>query len=228
MARAWPIADLCQVQVRWISLAPSPLSLHVAPDPHTAYATQKSGSIIVAVLSLSLTSCCDFVNRPLLNDTFNATGSIDGKPLIVRKGYNSIVRSPQRFIGYWADATGLVKPGSKQTLKLKLPGSGHDGYVVENGFINQGNDAGAGNMTVGEAEKQCSAQDSCVGFTFEKTASEAKSSCNAITGTQKILFKSAMSGSSAPTWCKLLKPASPVGVFFENVQPLTGSFVVWP
>lgn len=28
--------------------------------------------------------------RPLLNDTFNATGSIDGKPLIVRKGCHSI------------------------------------------------------------------------------------------------------------------------------------------
>ena len=33
-----------------------------------------------------------------------------------------------------------------------------------------------------------------------------------------------MSGTGANTWCKVLKPASPVGVFVENVQPLTGSF----
>ena len=108
--------------------------------------------------------------RPLLNDTFNATGSIDGKPLIVRKGYNSIVRSPQRFIGYWADATEHIKAGTKQTLKLTLPGSAHDGYLVQNGFINQGSDIGQSNMTIEEAEKQCSTQDACVGFTFEKVS----------------------------------------------------------
>ena len=35
--------------------------------------------------------------RPLLNDTFNATGSIDGKPLIVRKAYNTVsVRANER------------------------------------------------------------------------------------------------------------------------------------
>jgi hypothetical protein len=138
--------------------------------------------------------------------------------------YNSIVRSPQRFIGYWADATEHVKVGIKQTLKLNLPGSSSDGYVVENGFINQGNDIGTANMTIAEAETKCSSEDSCVGFTFAKTKSESTTACAAITGTQKVLFKSAMSGTSAPTWCKILKPATPVGVFFENVQPLIGSF----
>ena len=58
--------------------------------------------------------------RPLLNDTFNATGSIDGKPLIVRKGYNSIVRSPQRFIGYWADATEHIKARRAQSASRSL------------------------------------------------------------------------------------------------------------
>lgn len=162
--------------------------------------------------------------RPLLNDTFNATGSIDGVPLIVRKGYNSIVRSPQRFIGYWADATSLVKPGTKQTLKLTLPGSSKGGYAVENGFINAGNDLGTANVTIAEAEEHCSAQDTCVGFTFQKTSEEGTTACTAITGTQKILYKSAMSGTTTPSWCKVLKPASPVGIFFENVQPLMGSF----
>jgi hypothetical protein len=78
--------------------------------------------------------------RPLLNDTFNATGAIDGTPLIMRKGYNTIVRSPGRFIGYWADATEHVKPGTAQKLTLTLPGSSKDGYVVSNGFIAAGND----------------------------------------------------------------------------------------
>ena len=81
-------------------------------------------------------------------------------------------------------------------------------------------------MTVAAAEKHCSAEDSCVGFTFEKTPAESSEACTAIaTGSavQKILFKSAMGGSSVASWCKALKPASPVGVFFENVQPLTGT-----
>lgn len=163
----------------------------------------------------------------MLNDTFNATGSIDGVPLIVRKGYNTIVRSPQRFIGYWADATNHIRPGTKQTLKLTLPGSSKDGYVISNGFIAAGNDLGTANVTVAAAEKHCTAEDSCVGFTFEKTKAQSSTACPAITSSQaiqKILYKNAMSGSTANTWCKVLKPASPVGVFFENVQPLTGSF----
>jgi hypothetical protein len=92
---------------------------------------------------------------------------------------------------------------------------------------------GTANVTVAEAEKRCSAQESCVGFTFEKTSAESTDTCEVIcggggggagTGVQKILFKSSMSGSSTDSWCKVLKPASPVGVFFENVQPLSGSF----
>ena len=138
------------------------------------------------------------VSRPVA--VCGRQGSIDGQPLTIRKGYNSIVRSPQRFIGYWADATQHVRPGTKQTLTLMLPGSGH-GFAVESGFINQGNDAGSGNMTVAAAEARCSSQDDCVGFTFEKTAPEAKTACTAIAGIQKVLFKSAMSGSPAPTWC---------------------------
>lgn len=81
-------------------------------------------------------------------------------------------------------------------------------------------------MTVVVAEKHCSAEDNCVGFTFEKTPAESSATCTAITegsAVQKVLFKSAMGGSSVTSWCKVLKPASPVGVFFENVQPLTGT-----
>ena len=47
--------------------------------------------------------------RPLLNDSFNATAVIDGQPVIVRKAYNTIVRSPARFIGCAANP---VNPSS--------------------------------------------------------------------------------------------------------------------
>ena len=107
-----------------------------------------------------------------------------------------------------------------------LPGSSKDGYVVSNGFIAAGNDLEQANVTVADAEKHCSAVEECVGFTFEKTVPEAKTACSAITGTQKILYKSSMSGSTTSTWCKVLKPSSPVGVFFENVQPLAGGLVL--
>ena len=117
-----------------------------------------------------------------------------------------------------------VRPGAKQTLTLTLPGSSHDGYAVSSGFISAGNDLEQANVTVAEAEKHCSAVQECVGFTFEKTALEAQTACGAISGTQKILYKSSTSGSTTSTWCKVLKPPSPVGVFFENVQPLAGAF----
>ena len=66
---------------------------------------------------------------PLLNDTLNATGSIDGQPLIMRKAYNTIVRSPGRFIGHWSDVTEYIKPGTSQTLSLTLPES-DGGYHI--------------------------------------------------------------------------------------------------
>jgi hypothetical protein len=36
-----------------------------------------------------------------IDDTLNVTGEIDGRPLLVRKAYNTIVRNPGRFIGHW-------------------------------------------------------------------------------------------------------------------------------
>jgi hypothetical protein len=108
---------------------------------------------------------------------------------------------------------------------LHLLTCSHDSYRISNGYIAAGNDLATANVTIAEAEKHCSSIGACVGFTFEKTALESKTECTAITGTQKILYKSSMSGDPASTWCKILKPPSPVGVFFENVQPLLGSFV---
>ena len=70
---------------------------------------------------------------------------------------------------------GIICPYS-----LTLPGGGNDGYAVSNGFIAAGNDLDQANVTVAEAEKHCSAVQECVGFTFEKTAPEARTACGAI------------------------------------------------
>ena len=59
---------------------------------------------------------------PSISDAFNITASIDGSPLLVRKAYNTIIRNAGRFIGHWADATSLVKPGRRQTLRLQSQG----------------------------------------------------------------------------------------------------------
>ena len=56
-----------------------------------------------------------------IDDTLNITGDVDGRPLLVRKAYNTIVRNKGRFIGHWADVTPVVKPGKQQTLTLQLP-----------------------------------------------------------------------------------------------------------
>ena len=57
-----------------------------------------------------------------IDDTLNITGDVDGRPLLVRKAYNTIVRNAGRFIGHWADVTPVVTPGKQQTLTLQLPG----------------------------------------------------------------------------------------------------------
>ena len=57
---------------------------------------------------------------------------VDGRPLLVRKGYNTIVRNAGRFIGHWADVTPLVKPGAQQTLTLQLPGQKPLGVFFDN------------------------------------------------------------------------------------------------
>jgi hypothetical protein len=61
-----------------------------------------------------------------------------------------------------------------------------------------------------------------VGFTFDKVPTDQ---CGNATGLQHILYKSATAGRSTNTVCKALKPAAPIGVFFENVQPLAGQFM---
>ena len=67
-----------------------------------------------------------------IDDTLNITGAVDGQPLLVRKGYNTIVRNAGRFIGHWADVTPLVKPGAQQTLTLQLPGQKPLGVFFDN------------------------------------------------------------------------------------------------
>ena len=54
------------------------------------------------------------------------------RPLLVRKGYNTIVRNAGRFIGHWADVTPLIRPGTRQTLSLQLPGKAAQGVFFDN------------------------------------------------------------------------------------------------
>ena len=160
--------------------------------------------------------------QPLLNDTFNATGTVDGKAIIVRKGYNTIVRSPQRFIGYWADITEHVVPGTDQELKLTLPSAGTAEWIVKNGALLAGDDITTINTTVADAEKLCKKTDGCSGFTWSKPKGSAESCADAAQPSNaqidKMYLKSTMSGNGDAAWCSVVQPAVPVGVFFENVQ----------
>ena len=104
--------------------------------------------------------------RPLVNDSFNASGDIDGVPLVVRRAYNTIVPSASRFIGWWADVTRHVTPGTRQVLTLHLPGGGEWGTRV--GDIGAGNDVDVlQSATVHDAQGKCAATARCVGLTFE-------------------------------------------------------------
>ena len=92
---------------------------------------------------------------PLVNDTLDITAaSVDGTPVLMRKAYNTIVRSPGRFIGWFADLTTLIKPGTKQTLWLTLPRIATD-FAFRQGFITAGSDLGKGNMSLADAKTHC-------------------------------------------------------------------------
>jgi len=158
--------------------------------------------------------------RPLMNDTMNVTGSIDGIPILMRKAYNTIVASAQRFIGYWSDVTAHIKAGQRQELRLDLPELSPGVYREQQGFIPAGNDLGTENTTVPQAERHCTSERDCVGFTFEKK--DSSRTCNAIMDTEKILYKSASGGhgTGASTWCSFLKPTLLDGIFFDNVQTI--------
>jgi len=68
-----------------------------------------------------------------IDDSLNITGTIDGRSMLVRKAYNTIVRNPGRFIGHWSDVTSLVQAGKEQVLALHLPaGQKLDGVFFEN------------------------------------------------------------------------------------------------
>ena len=60
------------------------------------------------------------------------TPQVDGRPLLVRKGYNTIVRNAGRFIGHWADVTSFIQPDRQQTLTLELPGQQPQGVFFDN------------------------------------------------------------------------------------------------
>ena len=96
------------------------------------------------------------------------------------------------------------------------------------GYIYEGNDLGAANATVTEAEAHCSALPRCAGFSFDKVypQDQPPNQCGNITGVRRVQYKAATAGrrqnSPRQTVCTVKKGASPVGVFFDNVQPLYG------
>ena len=70
-----------------------------------------------------------------------------------------------------------------------------------------------------EAKGRCDASASCTGFTFERP--EGTATCDDV-GTQqvKLYLKAAASANGDAAWCTLTKPPQPVGVFFDNVEPV--------
>ena len=153
--------------------------------------------------------------KPLLNDSLNVSGTIDGKPILVRKAYNTIVRSPGRFIGWWSDVTAHVAADTEHVLELVLPG--HQPWTTKAGALNAGNDVAVFEGTTAEGKQRCDASSSCSGFTFELPKGVA--SCADVGSQQvKLYLKSAASGNGDAAWCTVMKPPLPIGVFFENVE----------
>jgi len=159
--------------------------------------------------------------RSLLNDTLNASGAIDGHPLLVRKAYNTIVPSAGRYIGQFVDVTPHIRFGHLQTMSLTVPPTG--GWTIQQGALHAGDDVMQLEGTTEEAQAACAKTDDCVGLTFRKL--DGKDDCtaysSATTGVVKAYLKSIASVNGDAAWCTFLKPPSPVGVFFDNVETLT-------
>ena len=115
MARAGAAADLGEAQPVYAQMGLEHTVRHIHDrETYTHIPTPKVPRRTSLVRNLDR-------YKPLLNDSFNAAGSIDGTPLLMRKAYNTIAPSRARFIGHWADVTRLIKPGVQQTLALQLP-----------------------------------------------------------------------------------------------------------
>ena len=157
--------------------------------------------------------------RSLLNDMYNVSGTIDGQPLLVRKAYNTIVPSAQRFIGHFVDVTPHIRFGEQQSLSLSLPAPG--GWSIRQGALNAGNDVRQLQGTVAEAQAACAENEACVGVTFKKD--DGVDDCDAAptsTGSVKAYLKTTTNGNGDAAWCTIVKPPTLVGVFFDNVETL--------
>lgn len=87
------------------------------------YDTDPEGSNDANVPWLAPGRLLIFIKYPQpIDDGLDVVGEVDGHPLLVRKAYNTIVRNPGRFIGYWADVTAHVQAGKLQKLMLRIPG----------------------------------------------------------------------------------------------------------
>lgn len=162
----------------------------------------------------------------------------------MRKAYNTIVPSARRFLGWWADVTPLVVPGTPQTLTLRLPPPAD--WQMRVGAIGARDDAealpmiacrpppdrvrptGAGDdvevlpaATVRDAKARCAAMARCDGLTFRLDGTGAKSCAAALETAAlptKVYLKSSLAGSEDHAWCSLTRPPALEGVHFENVE----------
>lgn len=157
--------------------------------------------------------------RPLVNDSFNVSGDVDGTALLFRKAYNTIVPHAARFIGWWADVTQQVRPGHEQTLSLQLPPPAN--WTVHTGALSAGNDVKVlSAATVRDARRLCAVRSDCTGLTFQRPAGVSCAATLSAPSKAKIYLKSSSSGSTNPAWCTMLKPATFEGVHFDNVETI--------
>ena len=142
---------------------------------------------------------------------------------------SQIVRVPSRFIGWFADLTALVTPGTEQTLHLTLPDISSDYSFSGGDYVHTGGELGTRNLTLADARSHCDGVEDCMGFTVGNGA------CARLPWTSAsvlpIFFKARTTGgtnsgqTNAGAYCCYAKPAQIDGVFFENVEPVaTGAW----
>ena len=137
---------------------------------------------------------------------------------------SQIVRVPSRFIGWFADLTALVAPGTEQTLHLTLPKISSDYSFSGGDYVHTGGELGTMNLTLADARSHCDGVEDCMGFTV------GNGECARLPWTSAsvlpIFFKARTTGgtnsgkTNAGAYCCYAKPAQVDGVFFENVEPV--------
>jgi hypothetical protein len=159
----------------------------------------------------------------LLDHALNVSGEIDGRPLLVRKAYNSIEPIQGRFLGHFVDATPHIRFGERQTISLRLPALGW--YVWQGNFHAQ-HDLVEVMLPATEARAACEKDATCVGYTLELDGVKNCEDVRLPAESVRVWFKRAAYlnlndvGPTSSDFCSFFKPPTLVGVFFENVETI--------